>query len=236
METPLEINLNDFKGLRIFREIVYCYYIFLTLQVNIKVQFTKSTAFAYQIFTFLVRISAKFPSMFKFSKLIIMFNDSNYDTIIENESRMFLARCYCCLLCYIFIITEVNAYYENANTSSQRPKPQDGIILEKDRPKIFELSLTGKEKVDLACTSVALVLGSGNGCVTLKKAIAIPEKETSVDHTTHHNLLRSDVSFSHILRMDGREPGQERKKFIEKPTIEYVFPLLLCFFMTYYCS
>jgi hypothetical protein len=58
------------------------------MQVNVKVQFTKDTAFANQQFLFLVRFSTKFPSPVRFSEIRIEFNDTNYSTKIESESRI----------------------------------------------------------------------------------------------------------------------------------------------------
>lgn len=51
-------------------------------------QFTKDTAFANQQFLFLVRFSTKFPTPVRFSEIQIEFNDANYSTKIENESRI----------------------------------------------------------------------------------------------------------------------------------------------------
>ena len=56
--------------------------------MNIKVQFTKDTAFANQKFLFLIRISTKFPSPVKFTEIQIAFNDASYSTKIESESRI----------------------------------------------------------------------------------------------------------------------------------------------------
>jgi hypothetical protein len=63
-------------------------YFFDQPKVNVKVQFTKDTAFAYQKFLFLVRVSTKFPAPVKFSQIQIAFNDSNYSTQIDSDTRI----------------------------------------------------------------------------------------------------------------------------------------------------
>ena len=148
---------------------------------------------------------------------------------------------------------EFNSYYESKQ-ANLKPIEPSGIVLEAEKPRIFEVPLIGKRKADLACVSVTLVLGTGFSAIHLKKTInhaaeKEKEKEKEKDKETlgggggelDKSLaapvepaqaagasaahLRRDVSFSHILRMDARQLGHNRKKFLEKATIEYV-PLL----------
>ena len=148
---------------------------------------------------------------------------------------------------------EFNSYYESKQ-ANLKPIEPSGIVLEAEKPRIFEVPLIGKRKADLACVSVTLVLGTGFSAIHLKKTInhaAEKEKEKEKDKETlgggggelDKSLaapvepaqaagasaahLRRDVSFSHILRMDARQLGHNRKKFLEKATIEYVLSPLL---------
>lgn len=133
---------------------------------------------------------------------------------------------------------EFNSYYESKQVALKPVEPT-GIVLEGEKPRIFEIPLIGKQKADLVCVSVTLVLGTGYSAIHLKKAIKLPEKEVgaawgdaeapriaappvepakAAGASAAH--LRRDVSFSHILRMDAKQLGHNRKKFLEKVTIE----------------